>query len=135
MAVITLAGFTTPFLPNSGIAEFDTDIIPEQTPDQTTPEFTGTVFDVGHISDRTQSSLADASPMPIKVLSVTQTDTQLQITTDAPILLEFVAETHLPKQNWKFEPPTVINNGETGTVSQIIRRLLNRLPKKSISRL
>jgi hypothetical protein len=116
---------------------FDTNNVPSQQSEfPVLAEVASTVFDVGHMSDKTQPSSIRTAPSPVRLLAEVQTDTQLQATFSAPIFLDPATETHLDKQHWLFgSPPTTRNFANTGTLFQYIRRLLNRIPRKTVSRL
>lgn len=136
MATIPLAGFTTPFVPHSGFSFWDTDHVPEQFGDVTVPDVGGTELTGFGIVDISPPSEYHLSPLPVRLSTIKQTDTQLQVALDAPVLLDPATEAHLANENWLFgSPPQVVNHAANGTILQYIRRLLNRLSKKSISRL
>ncbi len=115
MADITLVGYTLPWTPvatgNTNFTSFTADA-PEETISLETPSMEAQV------------------PMPIRALTVVQTDTQLQVTIDAPVFLDPATETHLTKRHWLFgSPPTVSNTTTRGTLTMVITRLLNRLSR------
>jgi hypothetical protein len=129
MATITLSGFTTPFVPNSGIPAFDTDNVPEQAFDLTAPAAAEDILTSADPADWSRPSAIQTAPDVVRILAVTQTDTELQVQVDCPVLIDPGTETHLPGRHWFFGSPSVANTAQTGTISRVISRLLNRLSK------
>jgi hypothetical protein len=129
MATIPLSGLTTPFLPNSGIAAFDTNSVPEQVADFPATEAASTVLTSSDLVDFSPPSATATAPNVVRVLAVTQTDTQLQVTLDRPVIIDPGTETHLASRHWFFGSPTTSNTFVGGTLTHAIGRLLNRLSK------
>lgn len=129
MATIPLAGFTTPFLPNSGFAIWDTDSVPEQPCDKTVSEAAEGLLISADVVDLTVGSAYQASPPVVRVLTEIQTDGELRTTLDCPVIIDDAVETHLTKRHWLFGSLSAINTSNTGTIIRAVSRLLNRISK------